>query len=156
MTLAADIRAKVDASCIVRRVNKKGCRLRVTGIRDGYVAIDLDHTKSPAPKNEIKCDYLFAGQIENDGLEYLSAIELKAGSVEASEAHRQLQAGANLAQEFAPRHNARFVAMVASDRINKAQRAALKATANQVIFRNSKYEIVRLKCGAPLVDALGS
>ena len=86
--LIATVADAVPDGSIARRMRKQGCSVNLDRLQQQRLIIDVDKI---VPDGENKCDYLF---VSNRPL--IAPIELKRGEVGASEALRQLQAGADL------------------------------------------------------------
>lgn len=107
----------------------------------------------PATK---RCDFVFVGEEarHNRRDAWVVPIELKSGAFSASTVAAQLQAGADLADQWLPA-NARFqfVPVVANGQgIRREKLKALKETS--VTLREQTRRPRLLRCGAPLRQAL--
>lgn len=147
--LIANVADAVSGNSIARRMRKQGCRVNLDQLEQERLIIDVDKI---VPYGEDKCDYLF---FSNQPL--IAPIEMKRGGVGASEAQRQLQAGANLADRLVvpKRLKCDVKPIVVSGRIDRAERYLLRDSRYFVRFRNEFFEIKAAKCGAALRDALG-
>ena len=47
--------------CLTSRLEKKNCKVNLTGVPCPFIAIDMDHKKAPVKQNEKRCDYIFIG-----------------------------------------------------------------------------------------------
>lgn len=142
------LRGRVPPESVVTSLSKSGCRVRLDRLIGDRLIIDVD--KIVADGKE-KCDYLLFG---NQPL--VAPIELKRGEVGATEARRQLQAGADLANELVRPTSLRcdLKPIVFSKKVNKAERDQLKRRSHFVHYRGKVEEIRLANCDTSLVDAL--
>jgi hypothetical protein len=105
--------------------------------------MDMEHSKSPAPKDKEHCDYLFIG--ECSGNDWVVPIELK-GRPKASKIVSQLQTGASVASKIVPnRIKVKFKPVAVYDgQFRKAEVIAFKEKRNRVKFRQ-RWEFVLLR-----------
>ena len=146
--LVANMTEAVPASSFAKRMRKQGCRVSLDGLERERLIIDVDEI---VPDGEVKCDYLF---ITNQPL--IVPIEMKSGEVGASEAQRQLQAGADLAHKLVKPSNLRcdLKPIAFARRIHPLERQRLKQSSHFVRYRGEAREITVASCGSFLVDAL--
>ena len=146
--LVANVRVAVPCGSVVRRIGRQHCRVSLDGIEGERLIVDVDEL---VPDGEVKCDYLFFSNRPA-----IAPIELKRGEVGASEAKRQLQAGADLAHELAEPKSLRceLKPVVFSGRIHRAERELLRRSQFAVRFRSATFEIKVAKCGSSLADVL--
>lgn len=108
------------------------------------------------PAAEKRCDFVFVGEESRRDKchAWVAPIELKSGSFSASTVAAQLQAGADLADQWLPVGTGfAFVPVVAHGRgIRREKLKALQKTA--VTLRKQKRRPVLLRCGSPLRQAL--
>lgn len=146
--LVANVRDAVPRGSVVQRIGRQHCRVSLDGIEGERLIVDVDEF---VPDGEVKCDYLFFSDRP-----VIAPIELKRGEVGASEAKRQLQAGADLAHVlFEPRSlRCELKPVVFSRRIDRVERQLLRRPQYTVRFRNANFEIKVAKCGSTLAEAL--
>ena len=145
-------RAKIPKSCQSKKCSREGCSVLLTGIGNERVIVDMDCKELDIPEDRIRCDYLFVGA-ENR----IAPIELKRGSVEASEVAEQLRTGTAFAErELVPGNaEAHFRPIVAyGGKLHRSQSEALKKRQYQIEFRGAHYEVKLIRCGSPLALAL--
>lgn len=153
--LVAMVRSRVNGTCIAEgKIRKKGCSVSLRERSQNHLVIDLDKLNAPQNQDQTRCDYLFVENILGES-GWVVPLELKRGGVEASEVVRQLQAGADFAEKLVDKRlNVRFSPVVASRNMNKAQRDALRKPASGIRFHGKQVFVDRIRCGAPLADAL--
>ena len=154
--LTAAVRAKVGEKCLARHCNKQRCRVSLSGAPTPNLLIDFDKRGAPLSEQEQRCDYLFIAEDDERG--WIAPLELKSGSLDASEVAGQLRAGAEAAERLVPRSErskTRFrpVAVYGGE-LRTAQRNKLRQGNNLVRF-HGKAEVVRtIRCGQPLMAGL--
>lgn len=156
MTMMESVREKLDARCQRKQCRAGKCSISLKGISRQFVLIHMDSPGSPPSQHETRCDYLYIGYLDDkDGSPWTVPIELKSGGISASEAARQLQAGADVADQIIP-HNAgtKFTPVVASGRISKIEQRRLRNTSNKVRFRGRSVIVQRTRCGTSLAQLL--
>lgn len=143
------IRDNVPNPSIVNRMRKAGCRVTLDRVDGHRLIVDVDRLE--VPPQMARCDYLFVSERLT-----VVPIELKRGKVEAADARRQLQAGADLASRdlIPPDVETTLKPVVFSRAIDKAQRALLRQSGYRVRYRGGRYEIDVASCGSSLADAL--
>ena len=95
--LVERIRKNLPDECLAKgRLRKEGCTVSLKDAPRPSIAIDMDKPQAPVGQNEAKCDYIFIG---GSGNVFLVPLELKRGKLDASNVVRQLQAGANIADD---------------------------------------------------------
>ena len=146
--LVGRVRAAVPQASVAKRIRKKGCGSTLEGLNNERVLLDVDKIVEDGRE---KCDYLY---LSNRPL--VAAIELKRGRLEASEAVRQLRAGAQLADKLIkPRNLTCELRVVAFCKgINRAERELLRRPQNFVRFRGKTQEIKVVSCGSSLKEFL--
>lgn len=138
----------------VVRIRKRGCHVSLHKIPNPHLIIDFDKADSRVDQNEIRCDYMFiADSQDHDG--WVVPIELKKGALHATKVHRQLSAGAVVAEKMVPHcANIKFRPTAAFGSIHIAERNKLKQRNFTVKYRGAYEPIRLLKCGASLSGAL--
>ena len=110
--LVDKVKSCVPPNCFAIRCRRDGCSITLKGVPQPHVLIDMD--KGLVSDNDSKCDYIFVGGSDNT---WVVPLELKRGSVEASDAVKQLRAGAEFAEGIIPKcAKVRFRAIVASEK----------------------------------------
>ena len=152
--VVAAVRAKVDASCLVRRCGKERCAVLLSGAPEPRLIVDFDKPGSPLGPDSTRCDYLFVAE-GSGGSGWVAPLELKKGQLRAGEVVRQLQAGARAAEHLVPSGTpVAFRPVAVSRNVPKAERNRLKDKSSWIRFHECA-ELVRLiPCGARLVQAL--
>ena len=143
------IRRKFSESCIIEgRINKKGCRIGLKEFPPDKFIVDLDKKGSPKTANEPSCDYVIFTSDKNVNC---FALELKRGSLEASEAIKQFQASASLIQRFIEKDSiSGFYPCAAHGNIKKRQREELKKPSNRIKFFGKKIPVRLIRCNGSL------
>ena len=156
MTMMESVRGKLDAQCLRKQCRAGKCSISLKGVSRQFILIHMDSPGSPPSQHETRCDYLFIGYLDDmEGNSWTVPIELKSGGISASEVAKQLQAGADVADQIIP-HNAgtKFTPVVASGRISKIEQRRLRNTSNKVRFRGRSEIIQRIRCGDPMTRVL--
>ena len=94
------IKSRVGEENLSQSHRREGCRVHLEGVPSPCITVDAD-LAFPAHRIEgSRCD-LILFLLDSDGKLLTVPMELKGGSVDASEAHGQLQEGANFATRVA-------------------------------------------------------
>ena len=135
--LLNSVRAKVSEQCLTSKCAYKRCKVGLPKDRCSFAVIDMDHSKSPAPKDKEHCDYLFIGECSSNN--WVVPIELK-GRPKASKIVSQLRAGASVASKIVPnRVKVKFKPVAVYDgQFRKAEVIAFKDKRNRVKFREQR------------------
>ncbi len=147
---------KVNESCIVKaRINKEGCRVSLRDAPAPRLIVDFDKNGSPLGSDQVRCDYLFIAE-DSSGVGWVCPMELKRGRFHTSKVVRQLQAGAQVAEQIVPQNTlTKFRPVAAFGRgINIAERDALKRKSAMISFRGSLEPVRLIKCGDKLTEGL--
>ena len=151
--LVSQIRKKLPNECFAKgRLRKKGCTVSLKGAPRPSITIDMDKPQAPVKQNETKCDYIFIG---GSGNVFLMPLELKKGKLDASDVVRQLQAGANIADDriIPEGEGVQFVPVgVCGGKFHRAERDQLAQS--KIRFRSQSSNVQLLRCGQRLADAL--
>ena len=148
------VRQRVPEECRARSYAKDGCSVRLDCLPADHVMVDLDCAALALPAEAKRCDLVFIGEYR--GGCWVAPIELKSGAFSTSGVAEQLQAGANLANQWLPRRaNPEFAPVLAHRRIaRKHQRNELRALTFTLGERVRRLRLIR--CGASLREALAS
>ena len=131
---------------------KKVVRCPCKRHRPPFIMIDMDKPQAPVKQSETKCDYIFIGGSSNV---FFVPLELKRGKLDASDVVRQLQAGANIADNriIPKRELVQFQPVgVCGGKFHRAERRQLSQ--GKIRFRGKHSNVQLLKCGDPLIKAL--
>ena len=141
--LSNAVRAKVSEECLTTKCENNRCKVGLPNKPCLFVVIDMDHSKSPAPKDKEHCDFLFIGECSGD--DWVVPIELK-GRPKASKIVSQLQAGASVAAKIVPnREKIKFKPVAVYDgHFRKAEVNTFREKRNRVKFRQQR-ELVLLR-----------
>lgn len=152
--LVRRISKKIPPKCQANSCSKKGCSLTLDGIGRTRVIVDMDCKQLDLRKYRSRCDCVFVGY--HGEADWVAPVELKRGAVEASEVGRQVQAGATFAERnlLCSGEKVRFRPVVAFGRVHRSQTLELKKERYKVKFQNESYEIMLIRKGKPLADAL--
>jgi len=96
------IRARVGERNLSRSHRREGCRVYLDGVPSPRITVDADLAFPDHSFEGSRCDLIYF-LVNSDGNLLTVPAELKAGNVDASEVHRQLQQGANFALRVALR-----------------------------------------------------
>ena len=126
----------------------------MSGIGRIRVIVDMDCKTLDLRNFRSRCDCIFVGYHEE--ADWVAPVELKRGGVEASQVSKQVQAGATFAEEkiLYSGVKVRFRPIVAYGRVHRNQTLELKKKRHWVKFQNKSYEIMLIRKGKPLADAL--
>ena len=152
--LVAAVSGYFPENCLASRCRKHGCSVGLKGLPAKRLIVDLDKQGSPLGRGDKRCDYLFFAE-DGNGEGRVVLMELKKGGFSASDAVRQLQAGANAAETLVPASaTVAFCPVIASGSVPKAERTAMRAPRNRVRFRGRDEPLRRIPCGGQLATAL--
>ena len=156
MTIIESVRKKMAAGCLKDECEAKKCSIPLKEVSGQFVLIHMDSPGAPSSQHETRCDYLFLGYLDDtDGSPWTVPIELKSGRVSASAVAKQLQAGADVANQIIPHNaNTNFTPVVASGRISKIEQRRLRNKSNKVQFRGRSVIVQRTRCGTSLTQVL--
>ena len=139
-----------DPSCLVDVIKKGSCDASLADAPLPHVIIDLDATGSPLGPAQAKCDFLFFADSN-----LVAPIEIKDGAPAIKRVKKQLQAGADAADELAPRDLViDFRPVLVSKELRRDNQFELRQAS--VRLRKREEKIRRVACGAPLTEAFGS
>lgn len=150
------VQEEVPEKCQAKRCNKKGCTVSMAGIKGQRIIIDLDCKDLKLPPNQTKCDYIFLGAKERDAdKDWVVPMELKKGELDISKVAKQLQGGADVADQIIPhKANTNFIPVVASGHFSKHERDQLRNRSNNVRFRGRSVIVQRIRGGTSLAQVL--
>ncbi len=136
-SLANDVRARVSDECLTTKCENNRCKVGLPNDSSLFVVINMDHPKSPAPKDKEHCDHLFIGECSSS--DWVVPIELK-GRPKASKIVSQLQAGASVASKIVPnRAKVKFKPIAVYDgQFRRAEVDAFREKRNKVKFRQQR------------------
>ena len=150
--LVKTVWAKVSESCYAKLCKKEGGKVPLPADWRSRVLIDVDHPESPAEKHGKRCNFLFVGEVEDEG--WVVPIELKIGKASSSKVVPQLQAGAKVAEQVVPKNEkVSFRPVVAAGRFDKYERGPLRK--RRVKFRGMSEMVHWIKCGKSLAKLIG-
>ena len=147
--MLAAVRSQVPPSCTAESIRGQGCRVSLDGAPADRLIIDFDKPGSPLSQGDTRCDYLLLAEACGTvGL--VAPVELKSGNFDFAAVQRQLQAGAEIAEQLIPdefKTQVQFLPILASHNVPKAARTGTRYD----VRMGSKLEpIRRIRCGAPL------
>ena len=164
-------RRNVDSDCHSTRCRKRNCSVKLDGIPQNRVIIDLDCDRLPWLSDLTRCDYLLLAE---SGSIWIAPIELKGGRFDIGHAVGQLQGGVDaLLEILAPKSLRRPAASqgAAEDRqsriasgqlfpviahakgIRKADKHRLRR--HEIKMGHKRAKAITIKCGESLGKALG-
>ena len=151
--LVERIRKNLPDECLAKgKYRKKGCSVSLQKAPPPFIMIDMDKPQAPVKQDATKCDYIFIG---GSGDVFLLPLELKRGKLDASDVARQLQAGANIADNriIPKRELVQFQPVgVCGGKFHRAERRRLSQ--HKIRFRGKHSNVQLLKCGDLLIKAL--
>ena len=148
MTLLVDaVKGRVSAACVGGKIEANNCKASLKDMPSEHVAVDLDCVTSKQVDGAKRADYVY---VANDGS--VAVIEIKKGSVDVENVTDQLQGGADIADERLLPKDATLVfrPVLVRGGSGKEKHERRKRKRNRIRFRGERYDVVPLKCGAPL------
>ena len=146
------VRAKVDERCIATRCRAEGCSVSMNGVQGDHILIRMDCRRLGIGRRERRCDFIF---VSDDG-DWAVALELKRGSLDASNVVEQLRAGARFVERIVPRGaDVSFLPLVVyGGKFHRNERDKLLKPANWINFRGRRLQVDSMRCGRPIVENL--
>ncbi len=153
--LVQRVRENVDVHCVVSEIDKEGCRVSLDGAPATRLIVDLDERGSPLGHPDRRCDYLFFGDNNDGGEDWMAPLELKRGRFRAGLCLRQLKAGTQAADQLLPENiKVRFRPIaVYGGVLHSAQLLRLRRYGG-ITFRDTHEPVRLLKCCGALADQL--
>ena len=145
----------IPSECHARKkCTKKGCNVPLTGAPLPYLLVDMDCSGLDIPADSGRCDFLFVGCESTRGADWVVPLELKSGSPDATDIVKQLQAGAQFAQDRIPAQPESTFLPVAvyGGKLHSAQIKKLKKS--KILFHGKPYEIKLHRCKTPMKEIL--
>ena len=136
-----------DGRCLVDDVGKGGCGVSLTGVPPARAVVDLDAPGAPLGPARVRCDYLFFADPN-----LVAPIEIKDSEPDVVRAARQLQAGADAADDLLPRDREIVCRPVLVSR-SLRRRKQIDLRQAVVRFRGRGERVRRVVCGDPLTEA---
>lgn len=135
--------------------------MSLEGIPEPYVLIDLEHDSAPRHRehsraqNHPHCDFLLVAGDDDNGGPWVVPIELTTGNKDGDLLLRQLQAGADIADDLLPPDvSFRFRPIFGHDgRMNRYVITEVLYQQNIQLRHESDY-VELIRCGDQLADAL--
>ena len=151
-SLVEAVREKVHQDCIATRCSAEGCAVSMNGVQGDHILINMDCLSLGIERRDRRCDFIFVG---DDG-DWVVALELKRGSLDASNVVEQLRAGARFAERIVPRGaEVNFVPLaVYGGKFHRNERDKLLKPANWIRFRGEMLQVDSLRCGRRIVEKL--
>lgn len=143
-----------DERCRVAECRRPGCSVSLAGFPAARVAVDFDKRGSPLGPSDKRPDFLVIAAPADD-VGWVAPVELKKGSADVSDAAKQLQAGANIAERRVSQSgvaNTVFRPVLATGNMRRAEQRELTLKKNRVRFRGEWTGIERIDCGDRLAD----
>ncbi|MYC96947.1 MAG: hypothetical protein F4X14_18460 [Caldilineaceae bacterium SB0661_bin_32] len=155
MTAVKAIMEGTDPRCHTSSCRDGRCTLSMENAPKPMALINLEHEAASVDPDAPRSDFLFVGGRTPDA-EWVSPIELTAGSARVSKFLPQLRAGAEIASKLIPRHiQVRFRPVAAyGGELRRSERDNFLKKANYVTFRNNTTQVKLIRCGSPLSKAL--
>ncbi len=153
--LVEDLKSSIHSKCDhAGKCTKKGCNVPLTGAPSPYLLVDMDCRALGIPADSGRCDFLFVGCESTRGADWVVPLELKRGSPDATDIVKQLQAGAQFAQDRIPaQHESTFLPVaVYGGKLHSAQINKFKRS--RILFHGKKYEIKLHHCKTPMKEIL--
>ena len=150
--LVESVRSKVAAKCLATRCGARGCSVSMNGVRGDHILINMDCRNLGIGRRDRRCDFIF---VSDDG-DWVVALELKRGSLDASNVVEQLRAGARFVERIVPRGaEVNFIPLaVYGGKFHRNERDKLLKPSNWINFRGERLQVDSLRCGRPIVEKL--
>ena len=150
--LVESVRAWVAARCLVTRCRAQGCSVSMNGVQGDHILINMDCRSLRIGRRDSRCDFIF---VSDDG-DWVAALELKRGDLDASYVVEQLRAGARFVEQIIPRDvEVNFVPLaVYGGKFHRKERDELLKRANWIDFRGERVQVDSLRCGRRIVEKL--
>ena len=135
--LVEAVRANVDERCIATRCIAAGCSVSMNGVRGDHILLNMDCSSLGIGRRDRRCDFIFVSDVGD----WVVALELKRGSLDASNVVEQLRAGARFVERIVPRGaEVNFIALaVYGGKFHKNERNVLLKRANWIDFRGERF-----------------
>lgn len=149
--ILSGIRSRVRTDNLSATCSRDGCQVSMTDVPASRIVVDADRAFPAHHVEGKRCDYvLFFIGTAADTL-VIVPMELKSGTVDASEASEQLQGGAKFADRFTPDHSGVkptcHPILFHGKPIHEKERKALNRA--KVTFRSQQLTIKTARCGQP-------
>ena len=154
--LVKDLKKLIPSECHARKCTKEGCNVPLRDAPSPYLLVDMDCRTLDIPADSGRCDFLFVGCESTRGADWVVPLELKSGSPDATDIVKQLQAGAQFAQDRIPaQHESTFRPVaVYGGKLHRAESDKLKSKRSRIPFRGKRYEIELHRCKTPMKKIL--
>lgn len=151
VSVSLQIKQQIDCRCLVRKIGRANCRVRLDGTPKSHIIVDFDSRYSPIEKRSTKCNFLYMDESRSKG--HVVPLELKIQISSSSNIVNQLQAGADFVNSTnSESASIRFIPIVASRGIAKAARSHFRTST--IRFREEQFAISRMKCVDKLLHHL--
>ena len=151
--LVDQIKRTLPKECLKKgKLTKEDCTVSLQGAPTPSITIDMDNKKAPVGQSETRCDYIFIGGSVNV---FLVPLELMEGKPDTTKIVRQLQAGANIADDriIPERAQVQFRPIAfCGGKFSKVETRRLSQ--RKILFRGKRFDIKLARCGSPLINAL--
>ena len=153
--LIDQVKRKLPNGCLTNKLRKSGCTVKLDGAPTPSIKIDMDKCEPLVKKTETRCDYIFIGGGKDV---FFVPLEVKP-TPDATKIVNQLQAGADIADlRIIPKNKrvqVQFQPVVAHrKKFGKQENLILRDENSKIHFRGEWISVERLKCGAPLTNAV--
>lgn len=144
------IRASFDSRCLVNRIDKNDCSVRLFGCQNAGVIVDMDCEWAPLDCDETHCDYLiFFGDSET-----VVFVPLELKKSWRDKAVLQLQACSSVAEQHVPSNCAIELRPVVACKNFSPRGMRKKLRQFTVVFRGQEEPIQIIKCGRALPNVI--
>lgn len=148
----AAVARRVPDDCHAADCDKDECRVDLTDAPAGRIIVDMDCDSLGIPIGQKRCDYLFVG--EEAETTYVVVIEFKSGGFRVRATVAQLEAEAEMADDWLPQGiEFRFVPVLVHGKFigKNIRRELLLGT---IRLREQKKKVALVRSGNPLTEAL--
>ena len=152
--LLNQILAKVHPDCVSAVCEDAGCSLSLRGLDPSeYALVALDCPHIPLSQTQIRCDFLFFGQIPDSEQFWVSPIELTVGHRKTwIEVRNQLVAGGEYAERLIPEDQDVEFAPIAAGPFKRIKQDRIRRLT--IPFRDGTYFPATVRCESEFLAAL--
>ena len=152
-SLVQEVISNTPLDCHANICKGGECSVSMEDAPSPFMLLDMDCATLPIDKTANRCDFIFISDAGN----WVVPIELKEGNPRVAHLARQLQKGAEFADQVVPDDtDVQFLAVAAfGGKLHRMDARRLRNPIYQIQFRGRYATIEMLACGQALNDALG-
>ena len=138
-----NIRSSIGERNLVSSCSRDGCRVHLDKIAGDWIIVDMDLAFPAHEMEGRRCDFVFY-TIASDGDILAIPMELKSGTVDASEVVKQLQGGVDFVKRFTPQAVCHPV-LFHGGSMKKLENIELRKKL-RIIFNNRHLTVITVRC----------